>query len=105
MPEWPKGAACKVVGSAYGGSNPPPATTASPGGVPARVLETGPRRRMPSLFARRGAAKLRRLDKANELRQHLRQGSVDDGCSLPVEGSGLRVDDYQTAPVLQRSIR
>ena len=27
MPEWPKGAACKVAGVAYGGSNPPPPTT------------------------------------------------------------------------------
>ena len=26
MPEWPKGAACKVAGDAYGGSNPPPPT-------------------------------------------------------------------------------
>ncbi len=27
MPEWPKGAACKIAGVAYGGSNPPPPTT------------------------------------------------------------------------------
>jgi hypothetical protein len=24
MPEWSKGTVCKIVGSAYGGSNPPP---------------------------------------------------------------------------------
>src|SRR5687768_6326013 len=30
MPEWPKGAACKVAGSAYGGSNPPPPTDHRP---------------------------------------------------------------------------
>jgi hypothetical protein len=27
LPEWPKGAVCKTVGSAYDGSNPSPATT------------------------------------------------------------------------------
>src|SRR3984885_8132140 len=27
LPEWPKGAVCKTVGSAYVGSNPTPATT------------------------------------------------------------------------------
>src|SRR5680860_466871 len=27
VPEWPKGADCKSVGVAYGGSNPPPPTT------------------------------------------------------------------------------
>ena len=26
VPEWPKGADCKSVGSAFGGSNPPPST-------------------------------------------------------------------------------
>jgi hypothetical protein len=26
MPEWPKGAVCKIAGEAYGGSNPPPPT-------------------------------------------------------------------------------
>jgi hypothetical protein len=26
LPEWPKGAVCKTVGSAYVGSNPTPAT-------------------------------------------------------------------------------
>ena len=26
MPEWPKGAVCKIAGVAYGGSNPPPPT-------------------------------------------------------------------------------
>src|SRR5690606_6342987 len=27
MPEWSKGTVCKIVGSAYGGSNPPPPPT------------------------------------------------------------------------------
>ena len=26
VPEWPKGADCKSVGTAFGGSNPPPST-------------------------------------------------------------------------------
>jgi hypothetical protein len=30
VPEWPKGTGCKPVGSAYGGSNPPAPTPASP---------------------------------------------------------------------------
>ena len=30
LPEWPKGAVCKTVGSAYVGSNPTPATRVSP---------------------------------------------------------------------------
>src|SRR5450759_3552751 len=29
LPEWPKGAVCKTVGSAYVGSNPTPATTSA----------------------------------------------------------------------------
>jgi hypothetical protein len=29
LPEWPKGAVCKTVGSAYVGSNPTPATVFS----------------------------------------------------------------------------
>src|SRR5947207_10142389 len=31
LPEWPKGAVCKTVGSAYVGSNPTPATTSENG--------------------------------------------------------------------------
>src|SRR4051794_8453369 len=31
LPEWPKGAVCKTVGSAYVGSNPTPATTRTNG--------------------------------------------------------------------------
>src|ERR1700746_1346342 len=31
LPEWPKGAVCKTVGSAYDGSNPSPATTCENG--------------------------------------------------------------------------
>jgi hypothetical protein len=31
LPEWPKGAVCKTVGSAYPGSNPGPATTSENG--------------------------------------------------------------------------
>jgi hypothetical protein len=37
LPEWPKGAVCKTVGSAYDGSNPSPATTSGNGplaGIP-----------------------------------------------------------------------
>ena len=34
LPEWPKGAVCKTVGSAYVGSNPTPATTSENGPRP-----------------------------------------------------------------------
>src|SRR4029077_13236507 len=37
LPEWPKGAVCKTVGSAYVGSNPTPATTCENGPL-ARIL-------------------------------------------------------------------
>src|SRR5689334_14067201 len=40
LPEWPKGAVCKTVGSAYVGSNPTPATTCGNGPLAA---ETRPR--------------------------------------------------------------
>src|SRR3954452_17637781 len=39
LPEWPKGADCKSVGSAYKGSNPSPAT---PGTTALRLLVGGP---------------------------------------------------------------
>src|SRR5205807_2150731 len=39
LPEWPKGAVCKTVGSAYVGSNPTPATTSENG---RRAAETRP---------------------------------------------------------------
>src|SRR5690348_12147039 len=42
LPEWPKGAVCKTVGSAYVGSNPTPATTCENGPLAA---ETRPRGR------------------------------------------------------------
>ena len=41
MPEWPKGAVCKTVGSAYDGSNPSPATTSTNGLWPG--ISPGPR--------------------------------------------------------------
>ena len=33
VPEWPKGTDCKSVGSAFGGSNPPPSTISPMGGI------------------------------------------------------------------------
>jgi hypothetical protein len=41
LPEWPKGAVCKTVGSAYVGSNPTPATTS-------QNRPPGPRKRGPA---------------------------------------------------------
>jgi hypothetical protein len=41
LPEWPKGAVCKTVGSAYVGSNPTPATT-TPATTPATTCGNGP---------------------------------------------------------------
>src|SRR6476659_5467176 len=37
LPEWPKGAVCKTVGSAYVGSNPTPATTCGNGPLAAET--------------------------------------------------------------------
>src|SRR4029077_14084280 len=41
LPEWPKGAVCKTVGSAYVGSNPTPATTCVNGPLPAETRPAG----------------------------------------------------------------
>src|SRR5712672_299606 len=41
LPEWPKGAVCKTVGSAYVGSNPTPATTCGNGPLAAETLPAG----------------------------------------------------------------
>jgi hypothetical protein len=48
LPEWPKGAVCKTVGSAYVGSNPTPATTCENG---PRAAETRPGGPFPSRHA------------------------------------------------------
>src|SRR5215475_7056927 len=42
LPEWPKGAVCKTVGSAYVGSNPTPATTSGNGLLAALMRPVGP---------------------------------------------------------------
>src|SRR5438552_4381726 len=42
LPEWPKGAVCKTVGSAYVGSNPTPATTSENGPLAAETRPGGP---------------------------------------------------------------
>src|SRR5580693_8191172 len=42
LPEWPKGAVCKTVGSAYVGSNPTPATTCENGPLAANSRASGP---------------------------------------------------------------
>src|SRR6266850_7177839 len=42
LPEWPKGAVCKTVGSAYVGSNPTPATTCENGPLAAETRPGGP---------------------------------------------------------------
>src|SRR6516225_870842 len=42
LPEWPKGAVCKTVGSAYVGSNPTPATTCGNGPLAADTRQAGP---------------------------------------------------------------
>src|SRR5260370_25217032 len=42
LPEWPKGAVCKTVGSAYVGSNPTPATTRENGPLAAETRPGGP---------------------------------------------------------------
>src|SRR5437762_2856364 len=42
LPEWPKGAVCKTVGSAYVGSNPTPATTCENGPHAAETRPGGP---------------------------------------------------------------
>ncbi len=42
LPEWPKGAVCKTVGSAYVGSNPTPATTWENGPLAAETRPGGP---------------------------------------------------------------
>ena len=42
LPEWPKGAVCKTVGSAYVGSNPTPATTSGNGPLAANSRAGGP---------------------------------------------------------------
>src|SRR5689334_25354448 len=41
LPEWPKGAVCKTVGSAYVGSNPTPATTYGNGLLAAEARQAG----------------------------------------------------------------
>src|SRR5439155_4234137 len=41
LPEWPKGAVCKTVGSAYVGSNPTPATTCVNGPLAAETRSAG----------------------------------------------------------------
>src|SRR5882724_7995016 len=41
LPEWPKGAVCKTVGSAYVGSNPTPATTCGNGPLAADTRPAG----------------------------------------------------------------
>src|SRR6202451_2154515 len=41
LPEWPKGAVCKPVGSAYVGSNPTPATTCENGPLAANSRAGG----------------------------------------------------------------
>ena len=41
LPEWPKGAVCKTVGSAYVGSNPTPATTCGNGPPAAETRPAG----------------------------------------------------------------
>src|SRR4029077_18758695 len=41
LPEWPKGAVCKTVGSAYVGSNPTPATTSGNGPLAAETRPAG----------------------------------------------------------------
>ena len=41
LPEWPKGAVCKTVGSAYVGSNPTPATTCVNGPLAAETRPAG----------------------------------------------------------------
>src|SRR4029077_4464510 len=41
LPEWPKGAVCKTVGSAYVGSNPTPATTCENGPLAAETRPGG----------------------------------------------------------------
>src|SRR6478672_6613702 len=41
LPEWPKGAVCKTVGSAYVGSNPTPATTCENGPPAAETRSAG----------------------------------------------------------------
>src|SRR6267154_4797312 len=42
LPEWPKGAVCKTVGSAYVGSNPTPATTCENGPLARNSRLCGP---------------------------------------------------------------
>src|SRR6266702_6146983 len=42
LPEWPKGAVCKTVGSAYVGSNPTPDTTSENGPLAAETRPGGP---------------------------------------------------------------
>ena len=42
LPEWPKGAVCKTVGSAYVGSNPTPATTCENGPLAGNSRLCGP---------------------------------------------------------------
>src|SRR5579859_8188590 len=42
LPEWPRGAVCKTVGSAYVGSNPTPATTCGNGPLAADSRLGGP---------------------------------------------------------------
>src|SRR5216683_161927 len=42
LPEWPKGAVCKTVGSAYVGSNPTPATTCENGPLAEETRPGGP---------------------------------------------------------------
>jgi hypothetical protein len=42
LPEWPKGAVCKTVGSAYVGSNPTPATTCENGPLAGNSRLSGP---------------------------------------------------------------
>src|SRR5262249_45230194 len=42
LPEWPKGAVCKTVGSAYVGSNPTPATTCGNGPLAVNSRAGGP---------------------------------------------------------------
>src|SRR5579871_5643567 len=49
LPEWPKGAVCKTVGSAYVGSNPTPATTCENGPLARNFRLCGPFLLCPSV--------------------------------------------------------
>jgi hypothetical protein len=70
LPEWPKGAVCKTVGSAYDGSNPSPATTCGNGPLTSKNTVRGSFRLVRSYAASGGAVQVLTPNTRRNLGEH-----------------------------------